>query len=165
MCELRVGEPVLESAIAGQEEQTFTVAIQPTCGINVRDRQVRLQRRPCAGELAQHSVWLIEEDVTVEQTPAYRKVCCERWRTAKLEQSERTCATILPQLCALAPTSTTSVNWPCSRVMNSTWRRNGEPARQKLFDFRFKDKSGCPIRDCSQIFDTAENCQAAAKTA
>lgn len=63
MFEPGIGEPVLEPAIIGKQEQSFTIAIQPPHGIDIRDRNIILQSLTCAGKLGQNAIGLIEKDV------------------------------------------------------------------------------------------------------
>src|SRR5690242_11151660 len=62
----RISQTMLERAVAREQQQALTVAIQPACRINVLNRDEILQRaRP--GELAQDIVRFVEQNVTVGQ--------------------------------------------------------------------------------------------------
>lgn len=63
MLEPGIRKPVLEPAIVGKKEQSFTISIQPPNGIDISDRNVILQSLACAGKLAQNAIRLIEKDV------------------------------------------------------------------------------------------------------
>ena len=60
-----VGEPLLQSSIAGKQQEAFAVGIQPTSGIDIRNLDEISQAAPGAssfrGELAQDPVGLVEQ--------------------------------------------------------------------------------------------------------
>jgi hypothetical protein len=59
----RVGEPVLEGAIIGEQKQAFAVAVEPSHRIHVLHRNVLPQGLFWAGELAQDAIWLVEDKI------------------------------------------------------------------------------------------------------
>jgi hypothetical protein len=63
MAELRVGYPVLQFAVAGQQHQPLTVEIQPAGGVNSRYFDVIGQGlfATLGAELAKHLEWFMEE--------------------------------------------------------------------------------------------------------
>ena len=63
----RVGEPVGQRAVVGQEEQPFAVAIEPADRVDARDAHEVLEGRPAlgVGELAEDVVGLEEGEVAV----------------------------------------------------------------------------------------------------
>src|SRR5262249_9290480 len=71
MTELRIRESMLQGAVVRQQHQPLTVMIEPTCRINIRDREVLLERAPLARKLATNTERLVEENVTVEQISDY----------------------------------------------------------------------------------------------
>jgi hypothetical protein len=60
----RIGEPVREGAVVGEEQQPLGIAVEPSRGVDAGDVDVVGERAtPCAvGELAQDVVRLVEED-------------------------------------------------------------------------------------------------------
>src|SRR5437868_10901001 len=68
MRELRIGQPVLQSTIVGQQQQTFALLIETANGINALDRYVVLQCPTRAAELTQDSVWLVECEISMPQS-------------------------------------------------------------------------------------------------
>jgi len=69
MGESRIGQPVLQISVGGQQQQPFTVQIQPPGRVDIRHRNVVLQRRPARArlvrELRQHPVGLVEKQSAV----------------------------------------------------------------------------------------------------
>jgi hypothetical protein len=65
MAKAWVGEPLLQSAVAGEEQEPFAVGIQATSRIHLWNGDEIRQAPPAAArfrrELAQHSVGLVEE--------------------------------------------------------------------------------------------------------
>src|SRR5262249_26440133 len=80
MLELRIREPMLQGAVAGQQQKAFAVLIETTSSINVLDGDILLARAPRAGELATNAERLIEENVAVEQTSDYSILWAQRSR-------------------------------------------------------------------------------------
>lgn len=60
---------MLQRSIVSEQEQAFTVAIQPADGINMFDRDIFAQSFIAAGKLAQDAIWLVEDYVM--QSPDY----------------------------------------------------------------------------------------------
>jgi hypothetical protein len=62
----RIGEPMREFAVVGQQQQSLTVVIETTGRIDIRHADEFGQRAPrritAVGELAQHAVRLVEQD-------------------------------------------------------------------------------------------------------
>ena len=77
MAPTRIGEPLLQPPIGGEQEQTFTVGIEPACRVYIRDGDVLCQAAPAAarlrGELAQHPIGLMEEKRAQEAWRARHK--------------------------------------------------------------------------------------------
>ena len=69
MIKLRVTQTVLQQAVAGEEDQPLAILIQPSHGVDIRDRNEAFQRGLGAftgfGELRQDAVGFVEEDMTV----------------------------------------------------------------------------------------------------
>lgn len=100
--ELWVGEPVLEFSVVSQEEKAFAVLVQPSRSVDTGNWNVLFQRAAFAGKLAEHSEWLVENDVTIRQIPDYRNSTWDEstvWaRVPAKEQPDETCACIVPDL-------------------------------------------------------------------
>ena len=58
---------MLELAITGQQQQSFAVPVQSSCGIYVFHRNVIAECSSRAGKLAQNTVWLVKKNVTIAQ--------------------------------------------------------------------------------------------------
>ena len=60
----RIGDPLLQRAVVGQEQQTLAVVVEPTCGIDVLRRHEIGECAPAlsGGELAEHVEGLVEGD-------------------------------------------------------------------------------------------------------
>src|SRR5258708_6404076 len=71
MLKLGVGQAVLERAVVGEEHQAFAVAIETAYRIHALYRDITSKRLSAAGELAQHAVGLVKENVDVAQAPDY----------------------------------------------------------------------------------------------
>ena len=71
MSESRIGKPVLQFAIVGEQEKAFAIAIEPAGRINIFHRHVVAQRLSFAGKLAQYTERLIEKNVAISQGPDY----------------------------------------------------------------------------------------------
>src|SRR5437016_11151829 len=67
MLKFWVRELVLELAITGQQQQSFAVPVQSSCGIYVFHRNVIAECSSRAGKLAQNTVWLVKKNVTIAQ--------------------------------------------------------------------------------------------------
>lgn len=76
MPESRIGKPVLQFAIVGQQEKTLAIAIETTGSINVFHRDVVAQRLAFAGKLAQYAERFIEKNVAISQKPDYMNGLC-----------------------------------------------------------------------------------------
>ena len=65
MPEAWVCQPLLQATIGGQQEQSFTVGIQTTCCIHIRDIHPVGKATPSAArfwcELTQDSEWLVQQ--------------------------------------------------------------------------------------------------------
>lgn len=121
MPELRIGKTMLQRAVIGEQKKALAVTIQPADRIDVGKRNILFQIVPSTRELAQYIVRFVEENVAESQITAYSKastfsggaeclcMCCERWRTAKIERQDRTCANIPSRFYAIAPTPTTFI--------------------------------------------------------
>ncbi len=62
-----IGEAVLKPSIIRQQEEAFTILVQPTHRINIPYGDIIPQRAVLARKLAHHTKRLIEEDMTIEQ--------------------------------------------------------------------------------------------------
>ena len=64
MLEPRVGEPMGQRAVVGQEQQAFAIAIEPAGRIDSRDRDEVLESRAAirVAELAEDVVGLVKGD-------------------------------------------------------------------------------------------------------
>ena len=69
MRKLRISQTVLQFAVIGEQQQAFAVLIESSYGIHAFNRDVVPEgpARIRASELADYSVWLIEDDVTIGQ--------------------------------------------------------------------------------------------------
>jgi hypothetical protein len=69
MKETRVGDFMLQIAIAGQQQQALTIGIQAAGRIDAGNSDKLGQRALTGlpGELTEHLEWFMEEQVTVEQ--------------------------------------------------------------------------------------------------
>jgi hypothetical protein len=75
MAKTWVCEPLLQPAVAGEQQQPFAVGIQTACRIDLWNRDEISQASPAAarfwGELAQHPVGLVEEKAGQESTSGF----------------------------------------------------------------------------------------------
>ena len=77
MREPRVGEPVRQAAVVGQEKQAFAIVIEPAGRVDVGDWNQRRERRPArrVAELTEHAVGFVECDrcgsVLTPEGPAF----------------------------------------------------------------------------------------------
>jgi len=66
-----IGQAMLEPAIIGQQEQPFTVVVEPANRIHTFYLNEVLERAPFAGELAYDPIGFVKENVSVEhQSPS-----------------------------------------------------------------------------------------------
>lgn len=63
MLEARIGEPVLQSAIVGEQHQALTVMIKPAARIDIFYGNEIRKALSVAGKLAEHSIRLMKQDV------------------------------------------------------------------------------------------------------
>jgi len=73
MLEARIGEPVLQSAIVGEQHQAFTVMIQPAARIDIFYGNEIREALSLAGKLAEHSIRLMKKDVAEGHSSDYPK--------------------------------------------------------------------------------------------
>lgn len=59
---------VLKISIIGEEQNTFAVAVQSADGINIFYRDVALKRVDVTRKLTQHTIRLVEDEIT-QRTP------------------------------------------------------------------------------------------------
>ena len=75
----RIGEALLQTAVAGEQQQAFAVGIEAAGGVDVRDRDVIGQATPAAArfrcELAEHPVGLVEQQGGQRRLRALRSGC------------------------------------------------------------------------------------------
>ena len=71
--EARIGEPVLQSAIVGEQHQAFTVMIQPPARIEIFYGNEIRKALSLTGKLAEHSIRLMKKDVAEGHPSDYLK--------------------------------------------------------------------------------------------
>ena len=70
MGEFRITQAVLQRPVAGKQQQPLAIGVQPSHGVHVRHIHV-WRKRALAGELAQHVVGLIEQQIAMDHRSYY----------------------------------------------------------------------------------------------